>query len=179
MYSRGHRASAKCLSVKALQKWSGNDTFVMAEARALQRMAHGAHNPSMHGRSSMTADDTRRRALVVDPDVRARTSAGLWLTEAGFYVCQATDFEAGRRALDAARPAVLVTAARLGPYNGLHLIITARAARYPIVTILVTQEDEDGVRREAARLDAGYLVKPLERESFLETLGVLSLRTEV
>jgi DNA-binding response OmpR family regulator len=123
----------------------------------------------MHERSG-TPSATRARALVVDPNPADRASAAHWLLELGYDVRQAADFAHARALLDVP-PAAIVTALRLGAYNGFHLIIVARSGGHRVAAVVVTEHDDSATRAEAARLRVGYVVKPLTRESLGAILG--------
>jgi DNA-binding response OmpR family regulator len=123
----------------------------------------------MHERSG-SLSRSRPRAIVVDPDPADRASAAHWLTELGYEVRQAEDFEHARPLLEPP-PAAIVTTLRLGAYNGFHLIIVAQSAGHRVAAAVVTKHDDSVARGEAARLGIGYLVKPLTRESLAETIG--------
>jgi len=124
----------------------------------------------MHGRSS---NHTARRtsAIVVDPTAADRARIAHWLADAAFDVSRAADFEEGRRLVDAVAPALVVTAARLGPYNGFHLVIAGRTTVPRLAAVVMTHAEDSAVRAEAARLGVGYLVKPVTREALLEMVG--------
>lgn len=123
----------------------------------------------MHERSGSPAP-SRPRAIVVDPDPADRASAAHWLRELGYDVRQAADFLHARRLLEPP-PAAIVTALRLGAYNGFHLIIVARGAGHRVAAAIVTEHDDSATRAEAQRLSVGYVVKPLTRESLVTIIG--------
>jgi DNA-binding response OmpR family regulator len=76
------------------------------------------------------------RILVVEPDADLRTRQAVALSRAGHRVTGAASFESARQALKSEAPDVLITAVRLGAFNGLHLIMRARAAHPTLVAIL-------------------------------------------
>ena len=124
----------------------------------------------MPDRSSIPPPCRRCTALIVDPDLQAGADAAAWLRAAGFDARVTVDFVAARRALASAPPDVLVTALRLGAYNGLHLLMTARAGGRPIRGVLTGTHEDATLRAEAQRLAVGYLVKPISREMLLEAV---------
>ena len=69
---------------------------------------------------------TQQMVLVVDGDTRDRTSTVLLLEAAGYQVRSARNFEDARAMLIAEHPDLLITDLRLGPYNGLHLVLWGR-----------------------------------------------------
>jgi DNA-binding NtrC family response regulator len=113
-------------------------------------------------------------ALLVEPDRRARGQIAGWLRDAGYGIQEAESFEQARARLQAAPPDVLVAGLRLGAFNGLHLIITARAARPELRAVLLTSTEDAGLAAEALRSDAVYLVKPILRDAFLAAVAKIS-----
>ena len=72
----------------------------------------------------------------------------------------------------AARPFdVLVVALRLGAFNGLHLVITARAAYPELRAVLTTSADDRALASEARQVDAACLVKPIVRDALLTAVA--------
>jgi CheY-like chemotaxis protein len=109
--------------------------------------------------------------LVVEDD---RDLLRMWvgvLGGAGYRVTGAASFEEGRRALRTSTPDVLVTDIRLGAYNGLQLIIRARADNPRLRAIVLTGFPDPVVRREAERLHAVHLEKPVDPERLLDLVA--------
>jgi CheY-like chemotaxis protein len=123
----------------------------------------------MHERSGIPSR-SRPRALVVDPTPADRASVAHWFTELGYEVWQAADFEHARALLQPP-PAAIVTTLRLGAYNGFHLIIVARSGGPRVAAAIVTRDEDAVARADAARLDVGYLVKPVTQESLADLFG--------
>ena len=82
------------------------------------------------------------------------------------------DFEAAKRQLAVQVPDVLITALRLGPYNGLHLILRARADNPTITTIVVVEEDDPVLRRDAEELGAAFVVGAVTAEHLQAALRI-------
>src|SRR2546425_12968900 len=90
-----------------------------------------------------------RTVLVVDPDGAARSEMAAWLRAAGYVTFEADAFEEARQLL-AARPFdAMVVGLRLGAFNGLHLVITARAAHPALRAVLTTSADDRALASEA------------------------------
>ena len=53
------------------------------------------------------------------------------MREAGYGVTATADFQEAKRLLDAHGPDLLIADVRLGPFNGLHLVIRTHF-RYPV-----------------------------------------------
>jgi DNA-binding NtrC family response regulator len=109
--------------------------------------------------------------LVVDPDAGIRSEMVDWLRAAGYGTREAESFEDARRLLAAAPPDVLVAELRLGAFNGLHLVITARAAWPHIRAVLTTTARDGALAGEARQIDAAYLIRPIGREAFLAAVA--------
>jgi two-component system nitrogen regulation response regulator GlnG len=110
------------------------------------------------------------RVLIVDQDRESLGGLLAVMAEAGYRVTGVQSFEEGRRALDAS-PDVLVTDIRLGAYNGLQLIIRGRALNPRLRAIVVTAHPDVVVRREAERLHAIYMVKPVDPSRLLDEVA--------
>lgn len=108
--------------------------------------------------------------LVVDSNpTQVRALAGP-LRECGYQVLEATSFPEAQRIWDAEHPQVLVADVRLEAYNGLHLLIRARAVR-PEVTAIITSPVPDRVLAdETRRLGGTFLMKPVDVGDIVATI---------
>jgi DNA-binding NtrC family response regulator len=79
-------------------------------------------------------------------------------------------FDEARRALRGGRFDVLITDVRLGAFNGLQLAVLARDQNPGIQLIVFSGFDDPVLRREAERLGAVYLVKPVTSNQLLELI---------
>jgi DNA-binding response OmpR family regulator len=102
------------------------------------------------------------RALVVDTDREALSATEQILEPAGYLVVCASTFEEAKRRLEFAPPDLLVTAARLGAFNGLHLALRARTD-WPTMAVVVVDDHGDAVlEAEAKKIAAMYVAKPFD-----------------
>ena len=110
--------------------------------------------------------DSRLRpvVLVVDPDRSELARLATILRHEGYEVLEADTFHAAVNSLRSAPARVLVTTVRLGPYNGLHLIVRCRISRPDVVSILTHDKDDRLLRDEAALNHAAFLLKPCTPE---------------
>lgn len=116
---------------------------------------------------------TQQMVLVVDGDTRDRTSTVLLLEAAGYQVRSARNFEDARAMLIAERPDLLITDLRLGPYNGLHLVLWGRT-EHPEMASLVTSRVADPVlEAEARRQSAQFLLRPIADPQLLDAITSL------
>lgn len=109
--------------------------------------------------------------LVVDPDRLARAELLGWLRDAGYGIQEAATFEEARLLLQTVPLDVLVAGLRLGAFNGLHLIISARAAHPELRAVLVTASEDAALAIEAERTEAACLVKPIRRDALLAAVA--------
>jgi DNA-binding NtrC family response regulator len=109
--------------------------------------------------------------LIVEDD---RDLLKMWvdvMTGAGYRVTGAASFDEARRALASSTPDVLLTDIRLGAYNGLQLIIRARAANPRVRAFVMTGFPDPVVRREAEGLHAVHMEKPVDPERLLDLVA--------
>lgn len=108
--------------------------------------------------------------LLVDVDRKALSRTRAVLADAGYLVTPAASFTEARQQLVLARPDVLITAVRLGGFNGLHLVIRGRAS-FPDIVAIVTHPVPDVVlQADAAAQNAVWLVDPIESHLLLDLL---------
>ena len=87
-----------------------------------------------------------------------------------YAVLTALTFERGKALWCSQLPDVLVVDIRLGQYNGLQLLIRARADR-PDLTAVVTSPVPDPVlEAESVRCGATYLIKPVSRKQLVDAI---------
>jgi CheY-like chemotaxis protein len=119
---------------------------------------------------------SRFSALVVEPKDADRVFIVSTLTSAGLSVTATDNFRDAGALLVAHMPFVLVTEIRLGAYNGLHLALRGRSMR-PQMTVVVTSGFPDPVlQREAERLGATFVPKPVTRAELLAAVYRTALR---
>jgi DNA-binding NtrC family response regulator len=119
----------------------------------------------------MTAAHDGKQVLVVDDDRAVLRVLEQWLTGAGYAVVACDGFEAARQHLAETPPDVLLTDVRLGAFNGLQLVILAKAQAPRTVAIAMSAFDDPILRRDAALCGAGYLAKPFTHKQVLASLG--------
>src|ERR1041385_8680730 len=98
------------------------------------------------------------KILIVEDDRATRMGLQELLRQAGYDAVVASDFRAGRRALEDEHPDLLIADLRLEGFNGLQLLhVNPR----PTPAIIVTGYPDDVLQAEALHLGAEYLVKPI------------------
>lgn len=92
------------------------------------------------------------------------------LAAAGYDVTEAASFDEAERSMRAQVPDLLVTAVRLGAFNGLHLVLR-RSFRETRGRSVVVDDVRDRITAEEARkLGAGYVVKPVLWHELLQAI---------
>lgn len=119
-----------------------------------QRATHPSVGDSPTGR---TANTPPRVLIVEDNDA---TLAGLseLLKRAGYSTFATRSFEEGAHVMRDDTPDVLIADVRLGPYNGLQLLVTS-PKRVP--TIIMTGYPDPVLESDAVQLGAQFIVKPV------------------
>jgi CheY-like chemotaxis protein len=107
------------------------------------------------------------KILIVEDDRATRMGLQELLRQAGYEAIIASDFRAGRRALEDERPDLLIADLRLEGFNGLQLL---HINPYPTPAIIVTGYPDDVLQAEARRLGAEYLVKPISAPVLLAAI---------
>ena len=114
----------------------------------------------------------RERPLVLIVDTNAATVEEMAATvrTKDYAVVTALTFEQGKALWCSQSPDVLVVDIRLGQYNGLQLLIRARADR-PDLTAVVTSPVPDVVlEAESVRCGATYLIKPVSQKQLVDAI---------
>lgn len=116
--------------------------------------------------------------LVVESDRSELARAAGILRAEGYDVHEAESFHDAVRALQSSTTHVLLTTVRLGPYNGLHLIVRCRLSRPDIAAILTHHEDDRVLRNEAVTNEAAYLLKPYTPETLTRAVASSLTRSD-
>ncbi len=112
----------------------------------------------------------RGLAVVVDDDAAVLRLLKDLLLGAGFEVEAYNDFPAAKERLAAGGVVVLVTDVRLGAFNGLQLVVRAKATSPDVVAIVLTGFDDHVLHQDAVGVGAHFLLKPIRVEQLLQLL---------
>jgi DNA-binding NtrC family response regulator len=93
------------------------------------------------------------------------------LNTAGHRAAGATTFEEATRLLARRPPDVVIADERLGAFNGLHLIVRARAERPGVGAIVTTPAKDRGLEADARRLNIACIVKPQNPAEWLAAIS--------
>src|ERR1700737_4377636 len=94
------------------------------------------------------------------------------LRGAGYDVVTAFGFKEATALLVAGSPDLLVSAIRLGGYNGLHLVLRSRVRHPALRAILLDRSYDRVMESEAKRYSAQYLVEPIDGEALLAQIAL-------
>jgi DNA-binding response OmpR family regulator len=107
------------------------------------------------------------RILLVDADPRTSAAMDRALTDAGYRVASVTSFEEAREQIGLHCPDLLITAIRLGAFNGLHLALRYRT-QHPGMPVIVTGERNDaGLASEVTRYGGHFILAPAHLEQLV------------
>jgi DNA-binding response OmpR family regulator len=113
------------------------------------------------------------RILLVEPDPRSSAVVEQMLLEAGHRVTLVASFEDALSQASHGRPDLLMTAVRLGPYNGLHLAVRFRADYPGRPVIAIGTRDDAGMAAEARQLGAQFVSQSTPPEHLREIVEAL------
>ena len=105
------------------------------------------------------------RILLVETDRAAASVADSALTNAGHRVAWVDSFADAIRQTTVDCPDLMITALRLGPFNGLHLVLRCRASD-PNMPAIIVSEPRD-LTDDISRYGARSLPKPIEPNTLL------------
>jgi DNA-binding NtrC family response regulator len=142
-------------------------------------LLHFGAAPEGFAMLSASPGDPRASILLVQPaKKRDLLSARALFESAGFRVVSASSFDEATRLIQTDTPDVLVTELKLGPYNGLHLVLRSRVDHPRMGVIVMSHFADTGLAEEAARQNAAFLVRPFGDRDLLNAV-TRSLEGEV
>ena len=119
------------------------------------------------------------RVLVADDDRADLEKISNGLESAGFEIIQAVDGEQAERLAQEHRPDLTILDLRMPLKDGFEVAASLREANLPFISI-TSCGDEETVERASEAGSLAYLVKPVDRDRLLTTLGhALSQRSLV
>ena len=105
--------------------------------------------------------DSRIKVLVVDADAQVVEQLGAALRRRGCVPLLATSYEAARQLWIAERPPMMIADVRLGQFNGLQLLLRARADRADLAAIITSATPDKVLQAETLRFGGRFVVKPV------------------
>jgi DNA-binding NtrC family response regulator len=107
----------------------------------------------------VTADDKRRSVLLET------------LNDAGYVATGASTFEEAKELVERRSPDLLIADERLGPFNGLHVIVVGRAQHPRMKAIVTSSVRDEALENEAKRLNVACLVQPARPADWLASIS--------
>jgi DNA-binding response OmpR family regulator len=105
--------------------------------------------------------------LLVEDDATTRVGLTELMENAGYTVQAVGTFEEASRILRSSPPDLLITDVRLGPFNGLQLVISSPT---PIPAIIITGFADPVLESDARRRGAEYVLKPVDPAALLRLI---------
>jgi DNA-binding response OmpR family regulator len=105
------------------------------------------------------------RVLIVDDDLATRVGLAELLQQAGYDTTAVGSFEEAARLLRSTPPDLLIADVRLGPFNGLQLVISSPT---PVPAIIITGFADPVLESDARRRGAEYVLKPVQPAALLD-----------
>ena len=120
---------------------------------------------------------TALSVLVVDPNGSSRAQIVTALTSVGFHVIATDTFESAKQRIVTSPPSVLITAVKLGEYNGFHLVLRVKSIAPNTVVIVTSDEDAAMFQKEAHQAGATFMVDPVTPQDMLAAVFRMLFRT--
>lgn len=108
--------------------------------------------------------------LVVEPVLDQLLQKVAILTGAGFLVTAAATFSQAKPLLTSQSPAVLLTATRLGMYNGLHLVVRGKSVQPSLAALVTSHVNDQVLQREAEQLGATFVLQPVSTDDLIASI---------
>ena len=108
------------------------------------------------------------KVLIVDDDRTTREGLAELLEESGYQASAVGTFEEATRGLRTSPPDLLIADVRLGPFNGLQLVISSPK---PIPAIIITGFADPVLESDARRRGADYVLKPVTPSRLLDLVA--------
>jgi DNA-binding response OmpR family regulator len=116
---------------------------------------------------------SRGVAVIVDDDTSVLRLLKDLLLSSGFVVEPFNDFQLAKERLKTGLVDVLITDVRLGAFNGLQLVVRAKATSPDVVAVVLTGFDDQVLHQEAVGVGAHFLLKPIRVEQLLQLLNAV------
>ena len=139
--------------------------------RVVQAKSLRGHGWTKEYEGTLVTPETAPTVLVVDSISSTRAATVGALSRAGYVCTSASSFADARARLADTVPDLLITAVRLGAFNGLELVLR-RFLSDPLRRAIVTDTVLDPVlAREARRAGTVYVVTPVSPRDLLELVA--------
>ena len=112
-----------------------------------------------------------QRIVVVSQDGERLHTLIDELLDAGYVASGASTFADGRLLVQSESPDLVIADERLGPFNGLHLIVMGRAQHPNMKAIITSHARDAALENDARRMDVGCLVETTELSGWLSSIS--------
>jgi DNA-binding response OmpR family regulator len=112
-----------------------------------------------------------QRIVVVSPDGERLSTLIDELLGAGYMASGASTFAEGKQLVQTESPDLVIADERLGPFNGLHLIVMGRAQHPAMKAIITSRARNAALENDARRLDVRCLVETTELSGWLSSIS--------
>jgi DNA-binding response OmpR family regulator len=109
--------------------------------------------------------------LIAHADTDACAAMVRGVRTGGHQAVGVDTFEAAKRQINLQRVDVLIAAAHMGAFHGLHLVHLARGRHPGVVAIVLSDKDDAVLQAELEELGALLLVVPTDREALAESIS--------
>ena len=109
--------------------------------------------------------------LVVSNDCIGLAHTLRVLNDAGHRATGVSTFEEATRLLDYGAPDLVIADERLGTFNGLHVILRARAEHPYMSAILISPRENRGIEADARSLNVRCMVKPQNAAQWMAAIS--------
>jgi DNA-binding NtrC family response regulator len=116
--------------------------------------------------------------LVVEPLLEQLLKTVTMLSTAGFKVTAAASFEQAKPLLTQDSPSILLTALRLGMFNGLHLVVRGKALQPGLAALVTSPQPDIVLQREAEQLEATFVLQPIASTELIASILKTKFRRE-
>src|SRR5262245_58780640 len=139
-------------------------------ARAHASPVAGRHQRCVNESSSGSPleESMPSKVLIVYDDKTTREGLAEFLEGSGYEAVAVGTFEEATRMLRTSPPDLLIADVRLGPFNGLQLVISSPQ---PIPAIIITGFADPVLESDARRRGAEYVLKPVSPGRVLELVA--------
>ena len=115
--------------------------------------------------------------LIVEPELDELLRTTALLSGVGFVVTSATSFTQAKPLLTRHSPGILLTASRLGMYNGLHLVVRGKALQCDLAALVTSRVEDAILQREAEQLGATFVRRPMADRDLIASILKTRYRT--
>jgi DNA-binding NtrC family response regulator len=111
------------------------------------------------------------KIMVVSGDAERRTVLLHTLNDAGYSASGASTFQEAKELLETRSADLVIADERLGPFNGLHVIVVGRAHHPTMKAIVTSRVKDEGLENDARRLNVRCVVESTAPAEWLDSVS--------